>query len=256
MSNDFDIRDLVKKITLAPDEQALSGILSALEPQNITRPVQLAFVNAHALNLSAKNRDFLHHLMQCDYVFRDGSGMKILYKMLGTNPGLNLNGTDLIPRIIKLYEGENTSLFGTQHPYLDRAAKVIRENGAMPVLILDGFQDDEEYLDAARKYPASLIILAMGMPKQERISELLASRLDYPCLIICGGAILDFLGGKVTRAPMLFRRLGMEWVYRLIQEPRRLFRRYIIGNVVFLLRSVALALPSVRSRQRSTLPQK
>ena len=76
---------------------------------------------------------------------------------------------------------------------------------------MNGFQDDYAYLDAAMKHPAPLIILAMGMPKQERVAALLASQLDYPCLIVCGGAILDFMGGKVTRAPVLFRRaLGEE----------------------------------------------
>src|SRR5438132_512000 len=74
-----------------------------------------------------------------------------------------------------------------------------------------------------------LIILAMGMPKQEAIAVRLRAYLKSPALIVNGGAILDFLGGKVTRAPRWMQRLYLEWVYRLYLEPRRLARRYLLG---------------------------
>jgi len=228
-------------MTLAADKQKADEILTSLGPRKDGKPARLAFVNAHALNLCSSNPGFLHHLLESDYILRDGSGMKILFKMLGINPGLNLNGTDLIPEILHHYAGCNSLLFGTKEPYLGRAANIIRNKGVTPVCTLDGFQEDELYLRAAQRHPAQLIILGMGMPKQERVASLLARNLDYPCLIICGGAILDFISGKVSRAPAIFRRFGMEWLYRLAHEPRRLFRRYIIGNFVFLLRGIGFA---------------
>ena len=75
------------------------------------------------------------------------------------------------------------------------------------------------------------------MPKQEVVATRLAAS-GVPCLIVCGGAILDFLGGKVDRAPKWGRRLGCEWVFRLIKEPKRLFSRYVVGNPMFLLRTL------------------
>src|SRR5690348_5771681 len=108
-NNGPEILDLLEKITIAPDESALAGILSSFKPGHIKKPVRVAFVNAHALNLCWKNRDFLRHLLDSEYVFRDGSGMKILYKMRGADPGLNLNGTDLIPKIINLYAGHSAA---------------------------------------------------------------------------------------------------------------------------------------------------
>jgi exopolysaccharide biosynthesis WecB/TagA/CpsF family protein len=74
----------------------------------------------------------------------------------------------------------------------------------------------------------------------------LRAQLDYPCLIVCGGAIIDFLGGKIARAPVWMRRLGLEWVYRLVQEPGRLFRRYVLGNPLFLARALRLRLAQRR----------
>jgi len=63
---------------------------------------------------------------------------------------------------------------------------------------------------------------------------------EHSCTIVNGGAIIDFLAERVNRAPLVWRKLGMEWLYRLIQEPKRLFNRYVIGNVVFLTRGLVL----------------
>lgn len=231
---------LLASLKLVPDELQLSKIFALIDPRRLTKPTRVAFVNAHGFNLCYRNHDFLKNLIDCDFIFRDGSGMKILCKMLGREPGLNLNGTDLIPRIISMYGGKTAALLGTNEPYLGRSAKEFQRRGVNPTVLMDGFREDEEYLRAVQERKPSLIVLAMGMPKQERVAALLARKLRYPCLIICGGAILDFMGGKVKRAPMVFRRLGIEWLYRLAQEPKRLFRRYVIGNAVFLARCAFL----------------
>jgi exopolysaccharide biosynthesis WecB/TagA/CpsF family protein len=238
----YSLYGLIKKIRRIPNEESLSTLFSSLNPQEIYRPVRIAFVNAHAVNICHINQGFLRNLFESDYVFRDGSGMKILFKMLRKDAGLNLNGTDLIPRLIKIYERKSAALLGTQEPYIQKAAVAAVEKGLSPVLLMDGFKEDGEYLEAVRARRPFLIILGMGMPKQERIASLLAGNLDYPCVIICGGAILDFMAGKVSRAPLIFRRTGMEWLYRLGREPRRLFTRYAIGNFLFLLRSFRIAL--------------
>jgi N-acetylglucosaminyldiphosphoundecaprenol N-acetyl-beta-D-mannosaminyltransferase len=86
----------------------------------------------------------------------------------------------------------------------------------------------------------------MGMPKQERLARRLRLELPHAPAIVCGGAILDFMSGNVERAPQPMRRLGLEWLYRLCREPRRLFRRYVLGNPLFILRLVRWRDPAVR----------
>jgi exopolysaccharide biosynthesis WecB/TagA/CpsF family protein len=76
----------------------------------------------------------------------------------------------------------------------------------------------------------------MGMPNQEYLAVCLRERLSHPVLIVNGGAVLDFLGGKVTRAPKVMRNTGTEWAYRLFLEPRRLARRYLLGIPAFFSR--------------------
>jgi exopolysaccharide biosynthesis WecB/TagA/CpsF family protein len=235
---------LVRHMRIMEDADALRNELALLatEGRQAKKPVRVAFVNAHAINLCYKNPTFLDDLLSCEYVYRDGSGMKILFKMLGMEPGINMNGTDLIPQIIESYHGCDVALLGTKSPYLENAAQTIADMNVTATLMLDGFRNEAVYAEAVNEYKPTLAVLAMGMPKQERVADRIATQCDAPCLVICGGAIVDFLGGKVTRAPAIFRSCGMEWLYRLLLEPRRLFRRYMIGNAIFLLRAAWLML--------------
>ncbi|PZQ44106.1 MAG: hypothetical protein DI551_10825, partial [Micavibrio aeruginosavorus] len=253
MSTNPTVIDLVKKMHIVKDEAELQQFFDKIKPDAVTGPVRIAFVNAHAFNLAdkaskqtpeedAKKGNFLKDLLACDYVLRDGDGMRRLFDMLERDPGLNLNGTDLIPRIMDLYRGKDVALLGTTEEYLDKAGEVIAaESGVKPSLKIDGFKNDQAYVDGLKAKPAPVTVLAMGMPKQERVSKKIADNNDAPNLIICGGAILDFKGGKVQRAPQIFIKHNKEWVWRLMSEPRRMFSRYVIGNAVFLKRAKELA---------------
>jgi len=227
---------LIKKITLIDTEAALAQLLQKMSAPN--QPQVLAFANAHALNCAADSVEFFEALDSADVILRDGSGMAMLYRMIGIKPGLNLNGTDLIPKIIERFNGEPIALFGTQEPYLSKAAITIGAGIAPNSRLIrkDGFHSEDIYLMLAREEKPKLIVLGMGMPKQEKVAAKLVA-LDFPCLIVCGGAIIDFMGGKTRRAPKWMQSIGIEWIYRLAMEPKRLFSRYLIGNPVFLFRS-------------------
>lgn len=208
------------------------------------RPRVLAFINAHAMNAVAKDTRFYEALMAADLVLRDGIGMALLMSLLNQSPGLNLNGTDLIPRILSRYAGAPIALFGTRDPWLTNAAQAIVQDLAPGVTCITahGFLPTDDYLRLAPAQAPALIILGMGMPRQEIVALALREALDRPCIIVCGGAILDFLGGRMPRAPRVLRSLGLEWAWRLAREPRRLFRRYVVGNPVFIARALRLAL--------------
>jgi N-acetylglucosaminyldiphosphoundecaprenol N-acetyl-beta-D-mannosaminyltransferase len=206
------------------------------ELAHVERPTVVAFVNAHACNLAAKDPVFAANLRGADVLLRDGSGMAILCRRLGRDPGLNMNGTDLIPRLVEHFRGRPVALFGTREPWLSTAAAKFAESADI-VATLDGFQEDDAYVGALRERPADLVVLAMGMPRQEQLAARVARDVDGGLVVVCGGAILDFVGGRVSRAPGWMRRLGIEWLWRLVSEPRRLFKRYVVGNTVFLLRT-------------------
>jgi exopolysaccharide biosynthesis WecB/TagA/CpsF family protein len=125
-----------------------------------------------------------------------------------------MNGTDFIPKITRAYQGRRAALFGTRSPWLDAARHRLQADGLVIVAYHDGFSCPETYRELAAETKPELI-LPMGMPKQEDVAVRLRERLTDPVLIVNGGAILDFLGGKVKRAPELLRNTGLEWVYRL-----------------------------------------
>lgn len=215
------------------DEQLLIALLSKPESATV-----LGFVNAHAMNLVAGNAGYYRALATADVLLRDGSGMAILFRRLGLMPGRNMNGTDFIPKLLAAFKGERVAFWGTQEPFLARAVCHSEERfGVKVVSSQHGFADIEAYIELAQRLRPALIVLGMGMPKQEAVAARIAAS-GIPCLVVCGGAILDFLGGKVTRAPQWIRRLGCEWVFRLMIEPRRLFQRYVVGNPLFLLRAL------------------
>jgi N-acetylglucosaminyldiphosphoundecaprenol N-acetyl-beta-D-mannosaminyltransferase len=239
-------QELVKGVVRVHSERAEDLLLETLAAPTESRV--LAFVNAHAMNSAAASPDFFDAVMSADLVVRDGIGMAILLRLLNQAPGLNLNGTDLIPKILQRYDGRRIALFGTQEPYLSagREAVVTRLAPGSECITAHGFLDTVEYVRLATAHRPSVIVLGMGMPRQEEVAAILRSSLKYPCLIVCGGAIIDFLGGKTSRAPSWMRAAGLEWAFRLALEPKRLFRRYVLGNPLFIARALSLAATSPR----------
>ncbi len=252
MNNDWKARwvFLVHKIHRIYSSEDLS--LKIQQMTNPDSPFILAFVNAHAMNEAAEKIEFYEALKQSDMILRDGSGIAMLYKKLALDAGLNLNGTDLIPNILKESNKKKIALYGTQEPYLTQAKTHVNTVLAQESIVQTqhGFHELSVYLDEAKKEMPDIIVLAMGMPKQEILANKLKQELSHPCLIICGGAILDFLAGRVSRAPSWMRKFGMEWLYRLMLEPKRLFKRYVIGNPLFMYRAF-LSIKRIKNDQKN-----
>jgi len=197
----------------------------------------VSFVNAHAMNLACRKAEFFHALRSADLLLRDGAGTQILLKAVGKDPGLNMNGTDFIPKMILANKHQPIVLFGSTAQTAAAAAAWLEHNGVQQVTHCDGFRPPEYYLQMLRAQQPRIVILGMGMPKQELLSAMLAEQLPGPLLIVNGGAILDFMARRFKRAPKLMRKLGLEWLYRLLLEPSRLWRRYLLGNFIFLWRT-------------------
>jgi N-acetylglucosaminyldiphosphoundecaprenol N-acetyl-beta-D-mannosaminyltransferase len=223
--------ELMDRIRVIGDEAAEQALLDELRQP--TRPFILSFVNAHAVNLGWNQPGMLDGLLRSDMLLRDGIGVKLGMKAFSRPYGLNMNGTDFIPKIARAYAGKRVALFGTRSPWLDNARRTLEEWGLTIVACHDGFDPPETYVRLATESRPDLILMAMGMPKQEAVSVQLREALGHPVLIVNGGAILDYIGGKVPRAPRVMRAVGMEWLFRLAVEPRRLFSRYVLGIPIY-----------------------
>ncbi len=200
------------------------------------------FVNPHAFNEAQINPGFRESIRAADLVLTDGFGTKLAGKILRRPICQNLCGTDLFPRLCEALCGTQKSIYllGGESGVADLV--VLRINERYPDVVVKGcahghFSPEEER-DVVQKIAASgadLLVVGMGVPKQDIWIHKHLDSLNVSVAMSFGG-LFDYYAGRVPRAPRWVREMGVEWVYRLIQEPRRLWRRYLLGNVVFLVR--------------------
>jgi alpha-1,3-mannosyltransferase len=218
-------------------DQAEAGS-QVLEAAHAGRPLMVAFCNAHTANLAARDKSLRDALGQA-MVLNDGVGVDIASRALfGDRFPANLNGTDFVPHLL----GEATGpvrlfLLGATDGVADAAAATIRSRYPHVEVVgtqhgFFGDDQDEEVLDTIRRSRANMVLVAMGQPRQELWAARHHRQIAGP--VLCVGALFDFLAERVPRAPLAVRKLRLEWVFRLAQEPRRLGGRYIIGNLAFI----------------------
>ena len=197
-----------------------------------------AFINAHCLNIAYKNKEYKQVLNSCSAVFADGIGAKIGAKMLGYEVEENVNGTDMFPLLAQ--KPYRIYLLGGAPGVAAKALENARAlNGKAEFTgCADGFfceKSEKAVFAEIKALQPDIVLVAMGVPKQEMwINEHLS---DLPgCVTIGVGGLLDFVSERIPRAPIWMRKCNIEWCYRLYNEPIRLFKRYIIGNPLFILR--------------------
>lgn len=202
----------------------------------------LFFINAHCLNVSFEDSEYREMLKRTPLIFPDGSGIRRGCTLQGIPLSANLNGTDLFPELCRLLAGEGKSLYllGAAPGTVEKvAAWATRQFPGLEIAgTQHGFfsQDDEPaIIDAINSSHADVLCVAMGVPLQEKWLYRNRARLNTRLNLAVGG-LFDFYAGNVSRAPKLFREHGVEWVWRLIQEPGRMWRRYLLGNPLYALR--------------------
>lgn len=207
------------------------------------RHIKIAFCNANLVNVAARDAALRHSLSRF-LVLADGIGVDIGSRLLyGSAFPANLNGTDFIPALLSSQKrGLRVSLLGGQPGIADRAAAELAQRypaHRFEVLSHGYYAPGAEaaLLDGLKADRPDLLLVAKGNPLQERF---IAEKIGPEhCSVAAGiGALFDFLAGEVERAPGLVRSLRLEWAYRLGLEPRRLWRRYILGNPAFLMRVI------------------
>jgi exopolysaccharide biosynthesis WecB/TagA/CpsF family protein len=227
-------------VSVATKEEALRFLDDRLQQ---SMPTCVSFLNANGSNLAA-NQPLLAAAYHEFVVFNDGIGVDIASRMLHGNvfPD-NLNGTDFVPwalcntchslRIFILGGDEGVAQRGgaefqrlaPQHHYVGSHQGYFDKN------------EIPEILASITHAQTDFLIVALGTPLQEL--WLAENFLATHCkLAICVGGLLDFISGTKPRAPKWMRQIRFEWLYRIMLEPRRMWRRYLVGNLRFLARVV------------------
>lgn len=205
-------------------------------------PSLVCYVNAHTLNLATRDPDYRRLLTEADLVLNDGIGLALAARMKSDRFPENLNGSDFNPKILDLCARRGWSVFflGASPGVAATAATKLshRIDGLRIAGTRDGYfprTADPEVVAEIARTGADAVMVAMGNPLQEQ--WLRDNLRDTGCRLGVGvGAFFDFAAQRVKRAPAWMNRMGIEWLWRLAQEPTRLFKRYVLGNPAFLWR--------------------
>jgi exopolysaccharide biosynthesis WecB/TagA/CpsF family protein len=219
-------------------DEAIAFLARRMAEQTYT-PV--AFLNANNANIAMENIDF-HESLDEFLILSDGVGVDIAAWLLhGKIFKANLNGTDFVPALLRHHASKlKVGLIGARREVVDAA--VASFTASFPqhefLVISDGFFKPEDEAFIAQKtaeFHPDIVLVAMGVPRQEQFVTRVLTK-NVCTLPIAVGALFDIYTGTVPRAPEWMRSTRSEWVYRLWKEPRRLWRRYIMGNPLFIMR--------------------
>lgn len=200
-------------------------------------------VNVDCLRICCEVQETMLLVRQADLIVADGAPIVWASAISGSTLPQRVAGSDLVGKLAKMSADHGSSVFflGGRPDSAEQAAKVLA--GLAPSLKVagwdcppHGFEDDPDQMDRliellTEKNPG-VVFVALGFPKQEIVINHLRSRLPKTCFIGVGGS-LELIAGDIQRAPAWMQVMGLEWAYRLIREPGRLARRYLIHDLPF-----------------------
>jgi N-acetylglucosaminyldiphosphoundecaprenol N-acetyl-beta-D-mannosaminyltransferase len=233
-------------IDLAQPTELLRRITSWVDGGGTRR---VMYVNAHVLNQSRASEELRSALERADLVYCDGYGVRLAAKALGVEIPHRMTGADWIWGLAGLCEANEQSIYllGSEpgvareaaqrlHRWFPRLSIVGTHHGYFD---LDSPHDQRVVEDINARRP-DIVLVGMGTPKQELWVERRAAQLDVDVLWTVG-ALFDYVSGRVPRAPAWLADNGLEWIFRLAIEPQRMWRRYLLGNPVFISRVLSQA---------------
>ena len=203
-------------------------------------------VNAHSYNVALKDPAFAEALEQGDYLLPDGmSVVKACRWLKGlSRPAERVAGWDLfVFEMARLNQRGGKCFFLGSSPTVlatikERCAQdypnIVVESYSPPYKPEFSDQESGEMVAAVNAARPDLLWVGMTAPKQEKWTFAHWPELDIRCHCGTVGAVFDFYAGTLKRAPQWMQKAGLEWLYRLLKEPRRMWRRYVVGNFVFL----------------------
>ncbi|SMG30014.1 WecB/TagA/CpsF family glycosyltransferase [Fibrobacter sp. UWB13] len=204
-------------------------------------------INAFSYNNARRDVLFEEALTKGDVLIPDGISIVRVCRFLKgkSRPKERIAGWDLF-----VYEMRKLNEKGGKVMFLGSSEKVltlIRQKAAKVYPNLEvvtysppykpqfTIEDDQNMIQAINEANPDLLWIGMTAPKQEKWAYANWDRLNIHCHVGTIGAVFDFFAGTYKRAPMIWQKFGFEWLYRLLKEPRRMWRRYVFGNTLFLM---------------------
>lgn len=202
------------------------------------RVAQVITINPEMFDAAEKDSNFANIIREAEMVIPDGVGVKLGLKLKGKNVS-RIPGIDFAKRLLKEAAISNipVAIIGSKEEVITKAVENLKKeiSGLNIVYYHNGyFSDDNEIYGELKKSSPKLILVALGSPKQEKFIYG-AKKILNPALMVGIGGSLDVWSGTVKRAPKIFRKLGIEWLYRTVTQPSR-FKRIFPALPLFLIK--------------------
>jgi len=199
--------------------------------------------NAHSTVTATADSRFFRAVDECDMATPDGAPVAWMISRLRQQVQERINGPDLMWRLLERVSGTPQAiyLYGGKQSTLDRLVEIIGQR--FPDVRVAGAysppfrplteEEDEAVVSKINASGASILFVGLGCPKQE--IWMIERRGRIQAVMLGVGAAFDYHAGVISRAPVWMQRHGLEWLHRLWSEPRRLWRRYLVTNTLFVL---------------------
>ncbi|MBN1902759.1 WecB/TagA/CpsF family glycosyltransferase [Candidatus Sumerlaeota bacterium] len=206
-----------------------------------TKTRLITYLNAHCVNIYFRDKEYADIIQSADLVYADGQSVVWASRLLGEGLPERISAGDFMTGFCVSCVRNGVSLYflGSSEAVAERAASAFREQypGLEIAGTHQGFFTGEqipEILDEIKKVSPDILLLGMGAPLQEKFARKYAGEIEAP-VIWCVGALFEYFAKVTPHAPLFMRRAGLEWLFRLITNPRRFWKRYFIGNATFAL---------------------
>ena len=235
------------------DAMCTDEVVAAIDEAVTTRQrLLISVINAAKLVKMNSDGGLRRAVLGADLILADGMSVVWASRLLFRRLPERVAGIDLMKRILERADQHGYRIYclGASEEVLRKVLDLIQTKypGAILVGARNGYYTADEEEEVIKEIAASrsdLLFVGMTSPKKEELLATWADVMDVPVCHGVGGAF-DVMAGKVKRAPRLWQRLGLEWLYRVFQEPRRMWRRYLVTNTIFVWMLARESLRNVR----------
>lgn len=201
-------------------------------------PHQHVVVNVDKILKTQKDENLRKIINNCDLINSDGMAIVLSSKILGKPLKERVTGIDLFYQLIEKSIDKEWKVYflGAKEEIISKTVRKFKN--AYPLLKIVGYRNgywnnDKEVLYIIKDAKPDILFVGISSPKKEVFLSRYLREMNVPFVMGVGGTF-DIVAGKTNRAPLWMQKLGFEWLFRLIQEPKRLWRRYLIGNTIFI----------------------
>ena len=217
-------------------------------------PLHLMGVNADKLNAASKDPFLKKIINSCGIVNADGISVVYASKFLKNPLPERVAGIDLMYELLEIANEMNYSIYllGATQEVIEKTVCVLKQDFRNLNIVgyRNGYFSDEVWLNISNELLAlnpDMVFVGITSPTKEYLIEFLQKQGVKSVFMGVGGSF-DVVSGKITRAPIWMQKIGLEWLHRVIKEPKRLFKRYFLGNLKFILNIIAF-----KCKERQTL---